>query len=44
MLMWCPDPRGRNFEIVLRRELHKISSFYVDKESELEVRTYRTTV
>ncbi len=31
------DGRGRNFDIVLRHELHKISAFYVDKEEELEV-------
>ena len=31
------DPRGRNFEAVLRHELAKISAFYADKEAELEV-------
>jgi hypothetical protein len=33
----CTDPRGRNFEAVLRHELAKISAFYADKENELEV-------
>ncbi|KAK9868326.1 hypothetical protein WJX84_003439 [Apatococcus fuscideae] len=31
----CRDATGRNFDIVLRHELHKVSAFYVDKEAEL---------
>ncbi len=31
------DATGRNFDIVLRHELHKVSAFYVDKEAELMV-------
>ena len=31
------DATGRNFDIVLRHELHKVSAFYVDKEEELMV-------
>ncbi|KAK9814688.1 hypothetical protein WJX72_009831 [[Myrmecia] bisecta] len=30
------DARGRNFDIVVRHELHKVSAFTVDKEEELE--------
>ncbi|KAK9844379.1 hypothetical protein WJX74_001674 [Apatococcus lobatus] len=33
----CRDATGRNFDIVLRHELHKVSAFYIDKEEELMV-------
>ena len=32
-----PDVNGENFYAAINAELHKISTFYVDKEEELDV-------
>ena len=32
-----PDVSGENFDAAINAELHKISTFYVDKEEELDV-------